>query len=145
MSHYEKAIEDIRGYTFYLSSLADCMSPDSTESAGFEFLTSVRDDVLERLDEWSREARDNNLERWCQDCDIAYAVASEAPDYRTYFKWLQFADLGAWQEDFEGEYGDIRDMDDAASWALYEIARRLAEAIIGILAEAIEQDESESE
>jgi hypothetical protein len=140
--NYDAKIAEIKDWTFYLSSLADCGSPDSTESAGFEFLASVRDNVLDRLDPdtWDDRA---DFERVTQ--DLASEIAGEAPDYRTYTKWRQFVDLCAFQEDLDDWGGASGDWDKDSDSALVMIAERLVGALLGEIAEAIGEDDDASD
>jgi hypothetical protein len=116
--------EFFKSYTVYtLANLADCGSPDSNVSAGAEFLRSIADnmpDVMERIEN-GEDAH-----------DVASKIADEAPDYHTYTRWQEFADLAAWQEDIT-ELGEPSPDDltkSVAGVALYIIAERLVNALI---------------
>lgn len=118
---------------FELVPYADCLHPDAIDSAGSKFLTSVRDDVLEKwnefgyLDEGERE----------QEC---FHIANQAPDQHTHQKWSEFVDLGAYQEDLDGD-----DWDSASDRALIQIAERLARELYESLVLWDEEQDEEEE
>lgn len=120
----QEALEELRGLTVYrLAREAECMDPDSDETAGAKFLYHVRDRVAELIEEHPGSTVDDLG-------DSITELADGAPDVYTYTRWLEFVDLGAWQEEI-GEYGEPEDLTAAAGIALYMIAERLAVALIG--------------
>ncbi len=130
--------DEIKSFTAYrLANEAEVTCPDSPESAGAVFLTSVRDATVELL-EYKPDVEPSDL-----DYDGAvHEIADGAPSCYTYTRWMQFTDLAAWQEDIE-EYGPPEDMNQGAAIALLEIARRL----VNTLAEQawVEDEEDDSE
>lgn len=121
------SIEEWRERTAYWlcgKDAADCASPDSPESPGADFLTSVRNetlDLLESLEDWDPGT--------INDDGSVNEIANGAPDTYTTRMWAQFHDLEANFEEPElGQWPD--DLDNAAGVALYQIAERLAWAII---------------
>lgn len=119
---------------FQLVPYANCLHPDAIDSAGSQFLTKVRDDVLETWDEmgWLDEREREN------EC---YRIANEAPDHHTHHKWLEFVDLGGYQEDMDGD-----DWDEASDRALVQIAERLARELYeSLILWDEEQDEEEED
>ena len=141
MSAYTDKVTEIKTYgANTLQSMADCMSPDSLESVGAQFLTRVRDDVLERVEDIDPEdfARETD--------DMTWEVADSAVPVYTYTKWQTFVDLGAWQEDVSDMMGDrgetMGELDHVGSLALYIIAERLAQAIRIELMDAIDEDDA---
>ena len=138
LTHYGDTQTDIAERTAYrLANMAGCMCPDSPESVGAEFLTRVRDDVLERIEDISAEDFERETE------DISPEIADSAVPVYTYTKWQTFVDLGAWQTDVSELIGGEEDLDQLGSVALYEIARTLVDAILSDLAEAIREDDNE--
>lgn len=121
-------LDEIKSWTFALSGkdLADCMSPDSLESPGMGFLTSVRDATVELIESGNLDPEDDSHDN---DNGEIHEIADAAPSVYTYTLWAEFADLGAYQE--EPEYGEWPDdLNKVAGVALYQIAERLAHAII---------------
>ena len=135
MSAYTDKVTEVKGYTAYtLAGMADCMSPDSLESVGAQFLGSVRDDVIERVEDITAEDFERETE------DISHEIADSAVPVYTGEKWATFTDLGAYAEDVSEYAGESSDMDKLSDVALYVIAERLASAILSELAESIEED-----
>lgn len=119
-------LEEIKGWTFVLSSEADCGSPDSLESAGMAFLTSVRDAVVEGIEDGTFEPDGDGRD---DDNGAVHAIADGAPSIYTHTLWKQFVDLCAYQEEPEfGEWPD--DLEKAGGIALFQIAERLVYAIL---------------
>jgi hypothetical protein len=116
--------------------LADTFCPDSDDSAGGKFLADVRDAVVEAIEygtfDPDSDARDNDNGEISQ-------IADSAPDVYTYNRWQEFGDLGAYQEEPEitGEWPG--DLTEAAGLALYQIAERLAYAILREWREGLEE------
>ena len=135
MSGYMETLSGIKGYTTWtLQRLAECMTPDSKESAGSVFLARVRDDVVERVDDYPAEDFERETE------DLAHEIADAAVPVYTGEKWATFTDLGAWEEDVS-DFGVVGGLDNLGSAALYVIAERLVCALLSELAEAIEEDD----
>lgn len=138
MSNLQDTIDAIKERSaFWLagSDQADTYSPDKLDSAGGEFLDSVK-----------RAA----LESWEYDPTIhegdVYQVATEQTDscvpVYTHSMWATFVDLGAYNEDDATDHGG--DMGDMASYALHLIAERLFVRLIEELIEARELDEADA-
>jgi hypothetical protein len=117
-------IEEIKDLNVYqLASIADCAQPDHSESPGALMLSGVRDAVLEAIDSGSITLTDQD------DNGQLDEIADGAPSAYTYECWQQFTDLGAWQEEPEsGEWPE--DLTKTAMIALYQIADRLAHALV---------------
>jgi hypothetical protein len=118
-----------------LADMADCASPDTLESPGAKFLERVQDDVNERdADSFSGDYLH----------DAAHEIADNAPDVYTHARWLQFADLCAYNEEPEqGEWPS--DLTNAAGIALYQIAYRLAVKLLEDRLEAVEDEGDDEE
>lgn len=120
-------LRDLNAYQ--LSRRADCASPDSLDSAGALFLTSVRDGVLELITwdatRWVEVVEGDDVQSINDDGGVSQ-IADDAPDVYTYRMWAEFVDLSAYLED-PPEYGvDRSDMEQSARVCLYMIAERLA-------------------
>lgn len=130
-------LEEIKEWTYALSGkdMADCGDPDSCESAGMDFLTSVRNATVEGIEDGTFDPADGDRDNY--DGEV-HTIADNAPSIYTHTKWRQFVDLCAYQEEPEsGEWGS--DLDNAASVALYQIAERLVYAILQEWREGLEQ------
>lgn len=141
MSHLSDYLDDVKTWTaFRLSSEADCMSPDSADSEGARFLGSVRNEIVEAIE----QADADDLENLDDDGSL-HEIADNAPDYRTHTRWQEFVDLGGYQEDISeyGDYGD--DLTRAAGVALFMIADKLVRAIVDGAIEAHGEDADETE
>ena len=103
-----------------LAYIADCYSPDSTTSAGAALLLSVQDSV--NCADITPQDTEDTME------DIVHEIADGAPDVYTHQMWLEFIDLGAYQEDVT-EYGEPESMEHGARVALFIICERLAQAL----------------
>lgn len=101
-----------------LAGYADCAQPDRLDSKGAAFLLSVRDAVVEAIEEGA-----------C-DQDRVSEIADQAPDVYTYTLWQEFVDLAAYQEDPTELGCDGSDMEQSARVCLYMIAERLAGALL---------------
>lgn len=124
--------EDVKELTVWqLARMADCVTPDRTDSPGGDWLDTVRRDALDTFD-----ADD-------PDQETSESADSLVPIY-TATVWAVFVDLGAYQEDVT-EFGPIEDMEQAAKVALYMIADRLISAIWSDLREDAEDDDSEGD
>ncbi|AKY03748.1 OCR-like antirestriction protein [Streptomyces phage Lannister] len=129
-------IEEIkqRG-AFSLAGDAETLDPDSHTSAGAQFLTSVRDATIERI-EWAVENDGLTLVEAAEDFrdgDAIGEVADGAPSIYTHQVWQEFVDLGAYREDLEPHDLNGDDLSKIAGIALYHVAWRLA----SVLAEEI--------
>lgn len=143
MSRFTDTVSDLKNASAYaLADRAECMSPDSHESAGADFLTRVRDDVLEAVEDLDTFDDAADFERMTD--DASQEVADNAVPIYTAAKWSTFADLGAYQEDVSEFAGDdVSDMDHLGSLSLYVIADRLVRAILAELADAIREDDAD--
>lgn len=101
-----------------LARLADCMDPDSNESAGARFLERVEADYLEAVED----------ERYDGD-ETPHEIADNAVPVYTHERWQAFVDLGAYQEDVTELGDDGSDLTQSAAVALYMIAQRLVYAL----------------
>ena len=130
----------VNEWTAYrLANEADCQSPDSQESAGARFLTSIRDQIV---DGW--EYNDGQLD--ADGCDsLITETADNAPDVYTYTMWQEFVDLCAYQEDPTELGFDGSDMDQGARICLYMIAERCARAVMDALVSEAEEASEESD
>lgn len=122
-----RAVTSIKGLTPYdLADMADVASPDNLKSAGAEFLTSIRDDVMEA---WEREEFDD--EDRGNDGDRTHEIADAAPDIYSHRRMLELIDLAAYNEEIEAELvGSDPTMIDLAGLALYQVAERLVAALL---------------
>lgn len=107
--------------TFRLAYEIDCTSPDSPTSPGASMLDSVRTSTLEAIDYLDTDDLFNLPDSLDDEMN---EIADGAVSIYTAEKWSQFTDLAAWTEDIDG-YGEIKDMDQGATLALYSIADRL--------------------
>jgi hypothetical protein len=128
-------LEEVRALNaFQLSDYAECGSPSNSDSAGGVFLLSVRDSFVEAFEFGRFGSEDTG--------DVSHEIADGAPNYRTYTRWQEFADLAAWQEEPEaGEWPS--DLTEAAAVALYQIAYRLVGSLHAELATGDDEDEDE--
>lgn len=147
-------LDEAKGWNpFVLAGMAECHSPDTIaeregeeDSSGAALLRSVLVSTLERVE----YAREEETDRPWSDLpemmdDAFHEIADGAPDVYTYTRWREFVDLAAWQEEPEtGEWPE--DLTDTAGVALYQIADRLARAIVAELAEQDDdQDDDQDE
>ena len=126
---------------YALAGHADCGAPDSDTSAGAEFLYSVRDAVIEAVEQMDPDDWNDDLAAMVEDLndDRVHEIADAAPDVYTHTRWAEFVDLAAWQEDPTELGADASDMEATAGVCLYLIAERLARVILADLAEQNEQ------
>lgn len=124
------------------TDLADCLCPDSDDSAGGKFLADVRDAVVEAIEDGTFDPADNGRDN--DDGEI-HSIADNAPDVYTYTRWQEFGDLGAYLEEPEtGEWPS--DLTETAGVALYQIAERLAYALLREWREGLaDQDDDEED
>lgn len=113
----------IREMTAYeLSRLADCGTPDHSESSGALFLKSIRDEVLEAFGETEL---DESIDE-----DRVHQIADNAPDVYTHKRWQEFVDLQAYDEDVNDYLTGTENLTTIAGLALYVIAERLVTALV---------------
>ena len=128
------AIESLNSLTAYtLAGMADSYSPDSLESVGAQFLTGIRDAVVEsllyKLDQQDAEIELSDIVESWRDGDDYFEVADSAPSIYNHQRMLEMVDLGAYLEDVS-EFGESPDVLTAAGYALYAVARRLVDALL---------------
>lgn len=137
MSRYDDTLTDIKSRTvFALATDAECGSPDHDGSAGASFLRSVRDALVEAVEQGRLVSGQDD------DTDVIHEIANDAPDVYTSVKWNEFVDLEAYNED-PSDYldnGKITDMGTTAGTCLFIIAERLCWALLGELTEARNED-----
>jgi hypothetical protein len=123
-------LTEIKEWTYVLSSkdMADCGDPDSRESAGMEFLTSVRDAVVEGIEDGTFVSDGDGSSD--NDNGAVHQIADNAPDVYTHTRWKEFVDLAAYLEEPEISDAWPEDLTEAAGVALYQIAERLVYAIL---------------
>lgn len=98
---------------YQLANLADCVTPDNSESAGAKFLLGVADAFYDSLDD-VREATYPE--------DLLYELAE--PSVYTQEMWEQFVDIATQEEpEIEGT------MEQMASYCLVKIGERLLWAL----------------
>jgi hypothetical protein len=124
---------------YHLASLANCGSPDSVDSPGAAFLSSVARDVADRVNDDPAVAREDIADLIE---DGAHEIADSAVPVYTHQRWQTFVDLQAYQED-TSEYGAIDDLTNAAGVALYMVANRLVLALAEELTGALDEDTDE--
>lgn len=126
------------------SHMADCGSPDRTDSPGAVFLDGVRRDTLDLIERVGVDVDPDTID----DDGELHTIADEAPDYRTPQRWAEFVDLQAYEEDVT-DLGEVDGNDltrSVAGVALFMIADRLARAIVNQVRDAVlEADEDEAE
>jgi hypothetical protein len=136
-------LEEIKEWTYMLSTkdMADCGDPDSHESAGMGFLTSVRDAVVEGIEDGTfvpdGEGRDD-------DNGAVHVIADNAPDVSTHTRWREFVDLAAYFEEPEISDAWPEDLTEAAGVALFQIAERLVYAILREWREGLADEDDET-
>ncbi|UFD98006.1 hypothetical protein PQC18_gp68 [Streptomyces phage Pablito] len=132
-------IEKIEQHSVYeLATIADCGKPDSKVSLGSDFLASVRDDVLDKVNDYW-DGKPSTLEDviLAQRERIQDEVSDSAPSVYTHTMWTEYVDLCAYQEDLS-EFGTPTDdtMEGRARLALSAIGFRLASALLDEIEEA---------
>lgn len=95
-----------------LANAADCEAPATAQGA--EFLRDIAQDAYDGEGDPHQ---------------IAEGAVYRLESTGTFWKWQVFVDLQAYREDVSG-YGIVDDMDRLANAALYEIAQRLASAVL---------------
>src|SRR5690349_18792931 len=90
------AVRELHHYDL-ADKVADVLDPDAKDSPGSNFLTRVRDAVIEAL-EWKVENDDPDLAHAARVLrDDSHELADGAVPVMTYERWQTFVDLGAWQ------------------------------------------------
>lgn len=100
---------------YELAGMADCASPDSSESPGAVWLETV----------WSVADGYDEPRDW----DVVGELADSCVPVYTHNRWQVFVDLAAYNEDPTDLGADGSDMNQAAGVCLYLIAERLIAAI----------------
>lgn len=141
----KSAIGTLNAYN--LAGLADVHSGDSLESPGSMMLSRVRDNVLEQLEYALQDASTAEdalaaLDRWAEGDEPAQ-IADDGPNIYNYQRMQELVDLAAWDEDVS-EFGGVSDILTAAGYALYEISRRLVDALVQEVREALESIEEDA-
>jgi hypothetical protein len=122
---------------FELADWADCLSPDKKDSPGAKLLDHTRTQILYRIKNWRESNPDASLVEVVDALDEDYwQVADEAPSIYTHERWQEFVDLGAYQEEPEISGVWPKDLTEAAGYALYQIADRLARRIAQEIADS---------
>ena len=111
---------------FELAALADCAAPASADSPGAVFLTLVADCALGLSADSDTDLSEAVVE--LADSCVVELADSCVPLY-THERWQVFCDLGAYEESLS-DVGTPTDLTEAAGLALYQIAYRLAHAIL---------------
>ena len=151
MSTKTQMIEDLKGLTAYwLSSEVESISgPDSPESPGAKFLDAVRDSVVETLEYKIENDTDGDLLHAARVLrDDAHELADGAVPIYTHERWQVFVDLCAYNVDIDDYASGTTDMTELAGVALYEVARRLTDALCAKVEEEydpFEQDDNEDD
>lgn len=136
MSKYDETLTDIKSRTvFALAADAECGGPDHDLSAGAAFLRSVRDGLVEAVEDGSLVPNEGD------GSGRVHEIADGAPDVYTSVKWAEFVDLAAYNEDPSELIENTQDIGAVASVCLYMIAERLCQALLTELAEARNEDE----
>lgn len=127
-------LDSIKSLSPYaLARLVECGDPDSPESRGALFLTSVRDAVVEYAE------TDDYTHHWS---DAIHEIADSAPDVYTHQRWQEFVDLCAYETDLSDIVSTVTFSDnkitltDIAGYVLFDIAERLAIALVSLMVEA---------
>lgn len=144
----KEVIESLNRHSaYYLAGVADTFTPDTLESSGAEFLTRVRDSVVESL-LWELEKQGEGaelaalIESW-RDGEAPFEIADDAPSVYNHERMKQLVDLGAYMDDVS-EFGESKDIITAAGYALYQVARQLIDGLLSELEEYEEDDEAEA-
>lgn len=121
------ALATINNFSAYrLANMATVATPDAVDSPGAQFLTSVRDALVEWV-EYVRDTYDaQSLPETAQD-DALEQVDSAMPAY-THQLWQTFTDLAAYDDESAGEF-DGGTMTETVSYVLARIAERVFVAL----------------
>lgn len=140
------ALADVKDWSAYrLANEADCGTPDNRESEGARFLTDLRDEVVNLVEENIDDIEDTDWFDTVNDNGAVSEIADGAPSIWTSTVWQQFTDLRAYHEDPTDLGFDGSEMEKAAGICLYTIAERLAYAILTYVREAVEGADAEDE
>lgn len=124
----------VRAMSAYrLAGMADAQAPDSPISPGAEFLTDVRDAIVDLV-----EASEDDAETIDQ--DAVYAAVDAAVPIYTHTIWTTYVDLQAYQIDpadigFENVM-DVASIERLATASIAYIGEQLADSIIQEIEEA---------
>jgi hypothetical protein len=122
VAHIENVTAELSGYNAHqLAYRADCASPDSPDSHGAQYLTLVRDSIVEAY-RYNIE-HGNTFDR----DDIHDIVDGCVPVY-THNLWETFVDLGAYSVDVDHYSPDIEHY---PTVALYVVGENLASSLVG--------------
>lgn len=121
-----------------LAYRADVTSPDSPDSPGAQLLASVRDSLVESIDQFVDE---DGIVDEDEAHDLAHEIADSAPSPYTHAMWSQFLDLCAYGEDLDEYTSEDTSMEARARIAIYLIAERLALALVQEIADLDELGE----
>ena len=123
---HTQAIDTINNFSAYRLSLkAGVESPDALDSHGAQFLTSVRDALVEWVD-YNLDETIETLSEKAQD-DAFEQVDATVPAY-THQLWQTFTDLAAYDDESAGEFAGGT-MTETVSYILVRIAERLFVAL----------------
>lgn len=138
-------LDDTRAYSAYaLARLAECGSPDSPDSAGATFLTSVRDTFVNMVENDAITPGQDDRD------GVITEIAGDAADPYTHPRWLEFIDLTAYREyptgleDDDADRKDPNYLFDLTGQCLQVIAERLCYALLAELP-PVDDDTEESE
>ena len=143
--NYAATVELLEGLTGrMLAGRADCGTPDADDSPGAGVLASVRNTILEAYADAVNDLdADDYTAPDAETLDgTIHEAADGAPSVYTHTAWSEFVDLAAYQEDLD-ELGPIHGdnlVQSVAMTAVYMIGRRLAEALVEELREALQED-----
>jgi hypothetical protein len=132
----ETALQSVRELSTYrLANMAEVASPDSLESAGAQWLDTVRVSFLDARND------DENAD------DVRHEIADAAVPVYSHHRMLVLVDLAAWQEDLEDLAGGSGAVDiiDLAGLALYQVAERLVEALTAHVQESLDAADIDDE
>ena len=118
---------------YELARMADVYSPDTLDSPGAKFLTGLRDDLIEVIDESDEYDRELIMDYFRERIDSHLIY--------TFDVWRTFVDLGAWQN--ENPFGNGDDMTANAQSILYDIAGELGSALLTEYEEDLEDEDED--
>lgn len=145
-----KAIEALNEFSAYtLANMADVHTPDTLESSGAVFLTGIRDSVAEQLEYYfggdyaDVESLSQFIDSIRELSTFDHEIPDGAPSIYNYERMRQLVDLAAWDEDVS-DYGEANIIT-AAGYVLYNVARRLVEALLQEVADFEDGEEYEDD
>jgi hypothetical protein len=109
-----------------LAEMAGCDSPESDISPGAMWLVRVASDLSEVIGRVTEYGEDTQ--------DVIRELADAAVPVYTHEMWRVFVDLAAYDVDDEGLHDREDDMTQRAMVALYVVAERLLNALVGEVA-----------